>query len=252
MFNRNNLCRKILVPKPLSYKLISFIDNDRNISYTDCFEISLYRILHLLFGRNGIIINTYLKRYMNDSKECKLLFNFFKKYNTYDYKTDEYMTGKSRFEERVEWCKFLNKVKIFKYKMDNKYEVCASFTNMIKFFDFFFPCLKLDEIKQEDDKINFIFDSLSFDRTYNLDIKENIDYSDDGDDSDDSGYLNFNNYDSDDDGDEEEEFVFLGVMCKHKTIDIFINDIYVTSWFIYESFDKKGKRTNGHSEYYIK
>ena len=49
------------------------------------------------------------------------------------YTTDE------AFNERAQWCVFLNQSKIFKFKKEGKYEVCATFENLIAFFRTFLP-----------------------------------------------------------------------------------------------------------------
>ena len=51
--------RRVPLIEPVKYGPIKIIENSNYgyvfISYTDCFEISLLRFLHILFGRNGEI-----------------------------------------------------------------------------------------------------------------------------------------------------------------------------------------------------
>jgi len=74
-------------PEPVSYESITYNENNETICYTDCFEISLLRFLHFVFGKNGHMDLELLKRDMNDSEECKKLITFFTENNTYNFYT---------------------------------------------------------------------------------------------------------------------------------------------------------------------
>lgn len=56
---------QVNVPDPVLYAPIEFIDGGEVVSYTDCWEISVLRFLHLLFGENGTINQEKLKRDMD-------------------------------------------------------------------------------------------------------------------------------------------------------------------------------------------
>ena len=67
---KNSLIKPIL-PKP-------FIDPTTGLEIDDCYELSLLRFLHLIFGSNGIINLNNLTKYMDlDKKECQELQDFF-------------------------------------------------------------------------------------------------------------------------------------------------------------------------------
>ena len=57
------------------------------------------------------------------------IFLYFLKYNTI-HQSDEYYKTDEGFQERAEWCEFLNERDIFKYKKMGKFEVCASLDNL--------------------------------------------------------------------------------------------------------------------------
>ena len=71
------------------------MDGEEKISYTDCFEISLYRFLHLVFTKEGKIDNERLIKYMDvNSSHCQRLIAFFERYQKVHreqvmYTTDE-------------------------------------------------------------------------------------------------------------------------------------------------------------------
>jgi len=67
---KNSLIKPIL-PKP-------FIDPTTGLEIDDCYELSLLRFMHLIFGSNGIINFNNLTKYMDlNKKECQDLYDFF-------------------------------------------------------------------------------------------------------------------------------------------------------------------------------
>ena len=76
--------QKKKIPEPVLYDLITFYDGDNLIKYTDCWEISLLRFLHLIFGNEGAIEHETLIKLMNtESKYCQALIAYFKDNPTY-------------------------------------------------------------------------------------------------------------------------------------------------------------------------
>ena len=66
------------LPEPVEYDSIYFKDGEHNITYTDCFEISLYRFLHLVFTKGGQIDKERLVKYMDvESSQCQRLIAFY-------------------------------------------------------------------------------------------------------------------------------------------------------------------------------
>lgn len=72
------------IPDPVLYAGIEFLDDGELISYTDCWEISVLRFLHLLFGENGTINQEKLRKLMDvESKHCLDLIAYFTTNPTY-------------------------------------------------------------------------------------------------------------------------------------------------------------------------
>ena len=108
------------------------------IKYTDCFESSLLRYLHIIFGKKDNTINiSMLYKYRAKAK----LIDFFAKYNNI-YSQNKYYTTKRGIEERKEWCILLNSNKTFDFVHSNImgcYELKSCLKNIIIFFDVFLP-----------------------------------------------------------------------------------------------------------------
>ena len=147
---------------PVKYNLISFKDNKNKISYTDCFEISLLRFLHAVFIKKDnesfkIDINR-MKCFMNNNKFCKQIIAFFT--NNSEIHLDQNYYEKDGYAIRTKWCIFLNNRPFFRYKLQDKFEVCASLDNLIIFFRVFFPKIYLDQPSIQD-KLSILAEALS-------------------------------------------------------------------------------------------
>ncbi len=60
--------RKI-IPEPVFYGEIEFeYPGEGKVSYTDCWEISVYRFLHLVFSKDGKIDKDRLLHYMDPER----------------------------------------------------------------------------------------------------------------------------------------------------------------------------------------
>lgn len=123
-------------PQPIPYGPIRVIKNSEDefdmIEYTDCFEISLLRFLHLVFSENDRMNLNKIK-----NLKCEEQLNSYFSNKSIYRKSDYYETIEG-FNERTNWCNFLNNRDIFKYNIENKYEVCASLENLFNFFSHFF------------------------------------------------------------------------------------------------------------------
>lgn len=202
-------------PQPVPYGPIRIIkDNDNEclmIKYTDCFEISLLRFLHLVFGNNGKI---ELNKITNQE------LNYYFSNNTFYYDNNYYETCDG-YDERANWCDFLNERNIFKYKKENKYEVCASLENLFSFFSHFFNINF--ENKNYQDNLNKLANVLSKD---NLQIR--FELNNFGRKTPDSFYMN-------------------------SYIKIFVNNDNLYDWEITQYFHVENncitERITGHSDY---
>lgn len=226
-------------PRPVLYAPIEFLDNDDVIMYTDCFEISLLRFLHLVFGVDGQINMNQLYKYMDDSIHSKSLYDFFDRNNSYANEPEFYISGEG-MELRTKWAVFLNNSKLFKYKKDNKYEVCASIENLLLFFDKYFPKMNVSNdspkltlqnieeyvlVDYYHEKIKIIMELLSF--NYELDSQINMSYR-----------LS------------KEDKIYIDTV-----MHIYINGFNFFDWQIYQFYEIKenkiGERITGHSDYKI-
>ena len=89
------------LPEPVVYDSIYFKDGEDGITYTDCFEISLYRFLHLAFTKEGKIDSEHLVKYMDvESSQCQRLIAFYEVYSKVHREQVMY-TSDEAFEERA-------------------------------------------------------------------------------------------------------------------------------------------------------
>lgn len=142
--------------EPVEYNLITFKDNKTRVSYTDCFEVSLLRFLHFVFNNDYKMDIVKMKSFMFNTKYCKQLVKFFENNNDIHHDAEYYDTDEG-IKIRTKWCIFLNKRFFFQYKLEGKYEVCASNGNLIMFFKMFTPKIIFDV---DIDNINKIFKSV--------------------------------------------------------------------------------------------
>lgn len=159
--------------KPVLYKFIEFIDQETNtkIGYTDCHEVSILRLLHIIFcdvdDNNEYYLNVdKMKKYATEE-----LCNFFTENNYIKLYLEEdyYSTTEALNNLRSDWCVFLNKREKFCYGNSNKYELHATDYNIEQFFRTFFPTIKLPEQKlfRNYDKEYFEYYKLIFFNIFN-------------------------------------------------------------------------------------
>ena len=216
---RQRYRRQISLIEPVKYGPIKIIENSNYgygyvfISYTDCFEISLLRFLHVLFGENGSIKLNKLKKFTRTNE----LYNYFLTNPNYNNNSDYYETNEG-FKLRADWCSFLNNRKIFQYKKQCKYEVCASFKNLINFVHHFLPnvqTLNVDDIKIEN-YLNFLINQIN----NNIIIK----------------YVLYK---------EVTDNIYMNT-----TLNISINNKHIYDWEVYQYFNKNTfDRITGHSDF---
>jgi hypothetical protein len=214
---RQRYRRRVPLIEPVKYGPIKIIENSINgyvfISYTDCFEISLLRFLHVLFGRNGQINLNYLKNFTGENE----LYNYFLINPNYNNNSDYYETYEG-FKLRADWCSFLNNRHFFQYKKENKYEVCASFNNLISFVHYFIPNIKTPNTNtiHIENYLNFLFRQ----------INNNIIFK----------YVLFK---------EVTDNIYMNT-----TLNISINGKHIYDWEVYQYFNKNTcERITGHSDF---
>lgn len=114
-------------PEPVTNLNISIND----IEYSDDFEVSILRLLHIIFGKFNTIDTTRLK----DRNEVILFL-------TKNNKIRNYISVR----QRIEWCNLLNNQPFFQYKYQNKYKLQPTLKNLYKFFKVFFPSVQMKEL----------------------------------------------------------------------------------------------------------
>jgi len=138
------------IPEPVSYAGIEFdYPGEGLVSYTDCWEVSVYRFLHLIFSKDGLIQFYRLNQFMEPKKyQCELLNSFFKQYPVVKRSSDDYETAEG-LKERAAWAVMLNsskclylkrkKMEVVQIDEGGVYEVAATIENLFEFFANFFP-----------------------------------------------------------------------------------------------------------------
>lgn len=107
-----------------------------NIDYKDCFEISLLRFIHIVFGKENRIDMNKLQCLMGNGFENNELYNFLSQNNIFENETNNNST--IFLNQRTNWCIFLNNREFFQYKIDGKYKLSSSIFNFFSFFKNFF------------------------------------------------------------------------------------------------------------------
>lgn len=220
-----------IIIEPVAFNFIKFMDNDKVVGYTDCFEVSLLRFLHCVFVStesddnnepNNLVMDLdRMRTYMLDTQECTQLIDFFTLNQKIEPSEEYYQNEESDgYKLRTDWCVFLNKRSFFRYKKDEKYELCASLNNLYTFFNVFLPKIHLDQ-PTDKMKLNRLASKLSSDE------------------------------------------LFLDISLKSKTTDTqtqfyYTNDMFINvndtkyKWHLYQYFDNVdgsfGDRITGHSE----
>jgi hypothetical protein len=141
------------------------------VNYTDCWEISVYRFLHLVFSKNGKIDFGLLKQYTDpQSYQSNLLEKFFQIYPIVHADADYYATAEG-LQERAEWAQMLNASKCLYLKRKQMgvvqvdegglYEVAATIENTFAFFKHFFPRLAFWKADKDAERYKLLLDELS-------------------------------------------------------------------------------------------
>jgi hypothetical protein len=91
------------------------------VEYTDCWEISVLRLLHFFFGRGGVIDHSRLTALMEPSDpHCQALIEYFTINPTYHIK-EAFYKSEEGWALRAKWCQFLNACDFFYLKREGKY-----------------------------------------------------------------------------------------------------------------------------------
>jgi hypothetical protein len=139
---KNSLIKPIL-PKP-------FNDPNTGLEIDDCYELSLLRFFHLIFGSDGIINFTNLTKYMDlNKKECQELQDFFLDYpgifNDYQFYYSD-----AGIIIRKKWFELIN-LSISEFTIQNQ----------IKLLENFFPKLIINS-NNTNDILEEIYNQLNF------------------------------------------------------------------------------------------
>lgn len=76
------------------------------------------------------------------NKHCNRLISYFTKNNKYDYERSNYETEEG-MKLRADWCQFLNRSRLLRVKLEDRYEVAATVPNLLLFFRSYFPRLQV-------------------------------------------------------------------------------------------------------------
>ncbi len=123
------LIKNFIIPQPVKYDLVHVNYGEDIVSYTDCFEISLLRFLHLIFGKNNKINLKLLQKHMNKSKYCKNLLDFFSIYNNFSEETsynstiDKWCWNSNIFNGNITYFKNKNEAENHYEKILDKYNI---------------------------------------------------------------------------------------------------------------------------------
>jgi hypothetical protein len=144
---------KPILPKP-------FNDPNTGIEIDDCFELSILRFFHLIFGSNGIINFTNLTKYMDlDNKDCQELYEFFLD-NPGIFPDYEFYYSYAGIILRKKWVDFLSG-RNFEYKKDDSI-IYPNIKNQIKLLETFFLKLNINYNTNNADILQEIYSQLNF------------------------------------------------------------------------------------------
>lgn len=142
---KNSLIKPIL-PK-------SFNDPNTGIEIDDCFELSMLRFLHLIFGSNGVINFTNLTKYMDlDKKDCQEFYEFFLD-NPGIFPDCEFYYSDAGLILRKKWVDFLSSRNLIIY---------PNIKNQIKLLENFFPKLNINYNTLNNILLQEIYSQLNF------------------------------------------------------------------------------------------
>lgn len=143
-----------IYPEPISNVNLEL----ESFEYSDDFEISILRLIHIIFGKNNEIDFSKIADYIGDGFERNDLYLFLKK--------NKVIRKYISIRQRTEWCNLLNKQSFFHYKFQNKYKINPTLDNLFSFFHHFFPLLNLNRYDNTKDKLKTIFDFLEIKHQY--------------------------------------------------------------------------------------
>ncbi len=150
---KKNILKPVL-PKP-------YFDLNKDIEVDDCFELSLLRFLHLIFGSNGVINYTNLEKYMDLTKKpCDDLNDFFLD-NPGILNDPMYYYSDAGVNLRKKWVELLSERDFFEYKKSD-YLINSTIKNFFNFMENFFPKLRVNRELSNNFLIEDIYSQLNF------------------------------------------------------------------------------------------
>lgn len=148
--------------KPI--KTYSFMRYNTTEEINDNFELSILRLLHLIFSKDNLINLDNLSKFMDmNNKECDELLNFFIDYPGVFNEPDYYYT-ETGIKMRTIWFDLLSNRTFFNYKCQGK-EIKPTMSNFLSFFRNFLPKLEQTEENKQElltniyNQLNFNFES---------------------------------------------------------------------------------------------
>jgi hypothetical protein len=142
-----------ILPKP-------YLDSNSGIEVDDCFELSLLRFIHLIFGSNGCINFTNFTKYIDlTKKECEELYDFFLD-NPGIFDDAKFYYSEAGINLRKKWVEFLS-LRNFEYKKSESI-INPNIKNLIKFLENFFPKININNNLSNNFLLQEVYSQLNF------------------------------------------------------------------------------------------
>jgi hypothetical protein len=140
-----------------------YVDKEKSLEIEDGFELSLLRLLHILFSSNGIINFELLTKHMDSGKESQELEEFFRDNPGVMIDSDFYLS-EAGIKIRKAWYEFLSNREFFNY-LNKFHQLTPDNVNFFMFIKKFFPLIDFDKnnMHNEHEKLNIIYNSFSSD-----------------------------------------------------------------------------------------
>ncbi len=153
---KNKLASKF--PKPI--KSHGFHNKEQNQEVDDGFELSLLRLLHILFSSDGVINFAYLTKHMDmNKKESRDLEEFFIDNPGVMDDSDFYST-EAGIAIRKTWYNFLSGREFFTY-VKNSHQIAPDISNFLAFVKQFFPLVDFIGNYNDQEKLDIIYSTFS-------------------------------------------------------------------------------------------
>jgi hypothetical protein len=139
----------------------SYFDKEQNKDIDDGFELSLLRLLHIWFSKDGVINFSYLTKHMDQEKVESIELEEFFLNNPGVMFDSEFYLSEAGIKNRKSWYEFLSNRKFFKY-VHNTNQLSPHNSNFLSFIKEFFPFVNFNEIYNEQEKLTIIYNTFSY------------------------------------------------------------------------------------------